>query len=471
MNRFIVVENYKQKELTELLPTSYLDMADKQISHAIESFCNALDLKVFVSKIPTKDYSPLVHQTVINTLDYHKKLNGDYSRSAGLESFSSSSKQIALEGIGDWISRIWEAIKNFFSKITNWFKDFIGISTKSSSEKTKKIEVTLAKAEQVVEAAIRAPKNNSSTPSNNSSTPSNDSSTSSNDSSTPSNNSAPTEVTIKLESLAKLYTSEDREDNEAAIKRRLQSFTEDVGFFILAIDEALPEYDKIYDTIARHSHEFVTDSASNLRKDFLENLDKHLDVILFKSMQEAIGSKEKAVIPLFGTKKLILQKTNRRDYTKDKKHTKRYMLDLRLVDEGEEFSKEKLKEYTLTETKDLINKIKTAAENSKKLKDDYNKATKELDSELDQKTKKIESIIKDFDNNFKKLNYDADKQKIYEIKLEVNYLKEAIFTSTSGLIKNASILGRVTDQLNTQLFIVASNIETQLIRKTGSINI
>ena len=95
MNRFIVVENYKQKELSELLPTAYLDMADKQISHAIESFCNALDLKVFVAKIPTKDYSPLVHQSVINTLDYHKKLNGDYSRSAGLESFSSSSKQIA----------------------------------------------------------------------------------------------------------------------------------------------------------------------------------------------------------------------------------------------------------------------------------------------------------------------------------------------------------------------------------------
>ena len=61
-----------------------------------------------------------IERTVQLLHGYSKELVGDYSKDlmVGTEGFSSSKRrEVALEGIGDWLSKIWNAIKEFFKKI------------------------------------------------------------------------------------------------------------------------------------------------------------------------------------------------------------------------------------------------------------------------------------------------------------------------------------------------------------------
>lgn len=75
-----------------------------------------------IKKCSNENYS-LIEKTVQITYSYNKQLVGDFSKNLiiGTENFSLSKRRsIALEGIGDWISKIWEMIINFFKKIWNW---------------------------------------------------------------------------------------------------------------------------------------------------------------------------------------------------------------------------------------------------------------------------------------------------------------------------------------------------------------
>ena len=79
-------------------------------------------LQRVIKKCSNENYS-LIEKTVQITYSYNKQLVGDFSKNLiiGTENFSLSKRRsIALEGIGDWISKIWEMIINFFKKIWNW---------------------------------------------------------------------------------------------------------------------------------------------------------------------------------------------------------------------------------------------------------------------------------------------------------------------------------------------------------------
>lgn len=102
-------------------------------NEGFEDYCTAMQnaftafgimnrLHDVVKRCSNENYS-LVEKTVLLTHDYSKQLVGDFSPnlSIGTEHFTPNKrKSIALEGIGDWLSKIWIAIKEFFKKIYNF---------------------------------------------------------------------------------------------------------------------------------------------------------------------------------------------------------------------------------------------------------------------------------------------------------------------------------------------------------------
>src|SRR5574343_70656 len=129
-NSFVVVQNNIKPafESWRDVGIAEIDQNFRIINNALESVESCIKLKEFVQNTEEKNYSPLVHRQTVTSLEYFKKLNGDYSKTYGLESFSNSSKSIALEGISEFIEKAWEGIKNFFSKIWEWIKKFFGFN-------------------------------------------------------------------------------------------------------------------------------------------------------------------------------------------------------------------------------------------------------------------------------------------------------------------------------------------------------
>jgi hypothetical protein len=157
-NSFVVVQNNIEPafESWRDVGIAEIDQNFRIISNALESVESCIKLKEFVQNTEEKNYSPLVHRQTVTSLEYFKKLNGDYSKTYGLESFSNSSKSIALEGISEFIEKAWEGIKNFFSKIWEWIKNFFGFNKQvgdrldAVKDKTKKLILQVQTTEIVI---------------------------------------------------------------------------------------------------------------------------------------------------------------------------------------------------------------------------------------------------------------------------------------------------------------------------------
>jgi hypothetical protein len=157
-NSFVVVQNNIKPafESWRDIGIAEIDQNFRIISNALESVESCIKLKEFVQNTEEKNYSPLVHRQTVTSLEYFKKLNGDYSKTYGLESFSNSSKSIALEGISEFIEKAWEGIKNFFSKIWEWIKKFFGFNKQvgdrldAVKDKTKKLILQVQTTETVL---------------------------------------------------------------------------------------------------------------------------------------------------------------------------------------------------------------------------------------------------------------------------------------------------------------------------------
>src|SRR5574343_33088 len=157
-NSFVVVQNNIKPafESWRDVGIAEIDQNFRIINNALESVESCIKLKEFVQNTEEKNYSPLVHRQTVTSLEYFKKLNGDYSKTYGLESFSNSSKSIALEGISEFIEKAWEGIKNFFSKIWEWIKKFFGFNKQvgdrldAVKDKTKKLILQVQTTETVL---------------------------------------------------------------------------------------------------------------------------------------------------------------------------------------------------------------------------------------------------------------------------------------------------------------------------------
>lgn len=97
---------------------------EKMMVTAIESFEAVSKLHELIEKTSYKDFSK-IEKSVYLTFEHHKQVNGDHSKELRISTESHSSsrrKEIALEGIGEWLTKIWEMIVNFFKKLGNFFK-------------------------------------------------------------------------------------------------------------------------------------------------------------------------------------------------------------------------------------------------------------------------------------------------------------------------------------------------------------
>lgn len=124
----------------------------KMLQTALESFKIVYKLHDTIKNTPAKDFEK-IQKSVNLTFEHHKVLNGDYSKSLNFtceEYGYLKQRQVALEGIGSWLSKIWQMISNFFKKIWDFLfgkKERAKVSftykkvpdTKRNNENVKKI--------------------------------------------------------------------------------------------------------------------------------------------------------------------------------------------------------------------------------------------------------------------------------------------------------------------------------------------
>ncbi len=134
-----------------------------EVENAFKHFQRGFESFDIVSKLykiveTTKEITPGLESSIILTLDSCKEIIGDYSQTIALENYSSPEmkRSVALEGLGSFLKKIWEAIVNFFKKIWNWI---FNKKSGDSSSITKSIEIKKEedkkedkKAEEIVKA-------------------------------------------------------------------------------------------------------------------------------------------------------------------------------------------------------------------------------------------------------------------------------------------------------------------------------
>ncbi len=119
MKKFIQFEQEPTDKFEPYLQNKGFEDYCTAMQNAFTAFGIMNRLHGVVKRCSNENYS-FVEKTVLLTHDYSKQLVGDFSPnlSIGTEHFTPNKrKSIALEGIGDWLSKIWKAIKEFFKKI------------------------------------------------------------------------------------------------------------------------------------------------------------------------------------------------------------------------------------------------------------------------------------------------------------------------------------------------------------------
>ena len=162
-NKFIVVEQpnvfnkVSTESIYETLSKSYLEyneinQAFKQLERGFEAYDILSGLKSIIKKQDT--LTPALESSLNKTVLFYRDILEDYSTNISLENYSDNKikRSIALEGIGDWLSKIWKAIINFFKRIWNWLTGKKE-SPSSSSSKVEEAEKSVEEAKKSVEEA------------------------------------------------------------------------------------------------------------------------------------------------------------------------------------------------------------------------------------------------------------------------------------------------------------------------------
>ena len=158
-NKFVVVEqpvNYSGESFYDNLAKSYLDyieinQAFKQLDRGFEAYEVFNNLREVVKK--NEVLTPSLESSLNNTITFYKDVLGDHTTSISLESYSDSKRKrtVAIEGIGDWLKRIWQSIINFFKRIWNWITGKKESSSGSSNkDKVKEVKDKKEETEKAV---------------------------------------------------------------------------------------------------------------------------------------------------------------------------------------------------------------------------------------------------------------------------------------------------------------------------------
>lgn len=158
-NKFVVVEqpvNYSGESFYDNLAKSYLDyieinQAFKQLDRGFEAYEVLNNLREVVKK--NEVLTPSLESSLNNTIIFYKDVLGDHTTSISLESYSNPKRKrtVAIEGIGDWLKRIWQSIINFFKRIWNWITGKKESSSGSSNkDKVKEVKDKKEETEKAV---------------------------------------------------------------------------------------------------------------------------------------------------------------------------------------------------------------------------------------------------------------------------------------------------------------------------------
>lgn len=167
-NRFVIVEkprDYSIENFYDTLSRSYLDyvemqQAHKQLERGFEAYDVLSNLRTVIKKNNT--LSPGLESSLNQTVLFYKDILGDYSTNISLESYNDSrvKRSVALEGIGDWLKRIWQSIINFFKRIWNWLTGKKESSSGSSNkDKAKEVKDKKEETEKAVKKIEESNKN------------------------------------------------------------------------------------------------------------------------------------------------------------------------------------------------------------------------------------------------------------------------------------------------------------------------
>jgi hypothetical protein len=374
MRKFVVIDDRRNfaAEDCEYVSHIEIDSVIKKASYAFESFEKCMELYSVVLRTPEKNYSPKMNTTVMMALEWHKNINGDYSTTYGLESFNSSSRKVALEGIGSFIQRIWEAVKNFFKNIWNWMTKLFDSNDRIVSNSRVNSE-SVATVVAAVETRIEAETGTGAG----------------------SNTGKVKEFKSTLRSLAGIYTADDTDDVATFIKRNnvISARIDKNDKLASVLPDTADVFAKITTDTVDKFKEIISNGAPDPQEwmKFEQGMTDGLDSKIsgLKELDGEINNGE----AIIGTISLRLVPINSKaEGTEDLEY-------LQFITKNAPFNSAKLKEHTLSELRQIALAIQkfegTLTKNAKSFKNmlnDLRSSMKNYESTIERSVKEMENL-------------------------------------------------------------------------------